>query len=171
MKTLYLMRHAKSDWTDSSQPDHDRPLNDRGREAAPMMGAHLQEGGHQPEVVICSTATRTRETLEALLEQLDVEPAVHLDPQIYLASPGEMLEVLRELPDTVDSALMVAHNPGTAILADALCSEGPASGLNSMRYKFPTAALAIIEMDVNGWDEVRTDCGRLIEFKRPRDLK
>jgi len=170
MKTLYLLRHAKSSWGDPSLADHDRPLNDRGRQAAPMMGAFLREGGHLPDFVLCSTAARTRQTLAAVLEELDVEPAIDWDGDLYLAGPNEMLNLLQAVPDTVESVLMVAHNPGTAVLADALCAQGEAVTLNLMRIKFPTAGLAIIDLEVDRWEEVRNDCGRLRSFTRPRDL-
>ena len=171
MKTLYLLRHAKSSWSDASLGDHDRPLNSRGYHAAPLMGAFLREGGHTPDFVLCSTAARTRQTLAAVLEELDVEPAIDWDGDLYLAGPQEMLDLLRAVPDTVESVLMVAHNPGTAILADALCAQGEATALALMRTKYPTAGLAIIDLEVDRWEETRSDCGRLVSFTRPRDLE
>ena len=171
MKTLYLLRHAKSSWADSSLADHDRPLNGRGRRAAPLMGAYLRDGGHRPELVLCSTSARTRETLEAVIGELDVQPGVDWDRDIYLGAPSRLLKLVRAVPDTVDSVLMVGHNPGTAILADALSAEGEEAELRLMRAKFPTAGLAIIDLEVDRWGEVHTDCGRLRTFVRPRDLE
>ncbi len=170
MKTLYLLRHAKSSWGDSTLADHDRPLNSRGRRAAPLIGAFLREQGHVPDLVLCSTATRTRETLAFLLEELGVEPAIDWDGDLYLAGPRQMLDLLGALPDTVESVLMIGHNPGTAILAEALCAEGDAAGLDLMRTKFPTAGLAIIHLEVDRWEETQGDCGRLLSFTRPSDL-
>lgn len=171
MKILYLLRHAKSSWGDPSLADHDRPLNARGRQAAPLMGAYLREGGHQPDFVLCSTATRTRETLAAVLEEMDIQPAIDWDGDIYLAAPDQLLDLLRSVPDTVESVLMVGHNPGTAILADVLCADGESPALDLMRTKFPTAALAIIELEVDRWEETQRDCGRLLSFTRPRELE
>ena len=171
MRTLYLLRHAKSSWADPSLADHDRPLNGRGRRAAPLMGAYLREGGHRPDLVLCSTAARTRETLAAVMEELDVEPEIDWDGDLYLAAPQQLLDLVRAVPDTVESVLMVAHNPGTAILAHVLCADGDAAELDLMRTKFSTAALAIIDLEVDRWEEVRSDCGRLRSFTRPRDLE
>ena len=170
MKTLYLLRHAKSSWADPSLADHDRPLNGRGRRAAKLMGAYLREGDHRPDLVLCSTAARTRETLADVMVELDVEPEIDWDGDLYLAAPHQMLDLLRAVPDTVESVLMVGHNPGTAILADVLCADGDAAALDLMRTRFPTAALAIIDLEVDRWEEVRDDCGRLRTFTRPRDL-
>ncbi len=170
MKILYLLRHAKSSWANPSLADHDRPLNGRGRRAAPLMGAYLRDGGHRPELVLCSTAARTRETLATVVQELDVEPEIDWDRDIYLAAPSQLLDFVRAVPDTVDSVLMVGHNPGTATLADALCADGNKSELDLMRTKFPTAGLAIINLEVDRWEDVQIDCGRLRSFTRPRDL-
>lgn len=150
--------------------DHDRPLNGRGREAARKMGQFLREGGHIPDLVLCSTASRTRETLANVLSALDAEPAIDLDGDLYLAGAGEMLDQIRAVPETVEAVLMIAHNPGTAVLADTLCADGDSDGLAHMRAKFPTAGLAIIELQVDRWEEARSDCGLLQSFTRPRDL-
>ncbi len=170
MKTLYMLRHAKSSWDDSSLPDHDRPLNKRGRAAAPRIGAHMKEAGHLPDLVLCSTAVRTRQTLDGVLCELETEPAVEFSEELYLSGPGEMLDLVRSVPDTVESVLLVSHNPGTGMLAAALSGEGPPERVHLMRAKFPTAGLAIIELRVDRWKDVESGCGSLKEFVRPRDL-
>ena len=170
MKTIYLLRHAKSSWDDSSLSDHDRPLNERGRAAAPRVGAHMQAMGYLPDLVLCSTSMRTRQTLDAVLSELDVEPAVEFEEDLYLAAPSEMLDLVRSVPDTVESVLIVSHNPGTGILAAALSGDGPEERIHLMRAKFPTTGLAIIELSVDRWKDVESGCGSLKEFVRPRDL-
>lgn len=170
MKTLYMLRHAKSSWDDSSLHDHDRPLNKRGRAAAPRIGAHMKEAGHLPDLVLCSTAVRTRQTLDGVLSELETEPAVEFSEELYLSGPGEMLDLVRSVPDTVESVLLVSHNPGTGMLAAALSGEGPPERIHLMRAKFPTAGLAIIELRVDRWKDVESGCGSLKEFVRPRDL-
>ncbi len=170
MKTLYLLRHAKSSWDDDSLSDHDRPLSGRGRAAAPRVGAHMREAGHLPDLVLCSTATRTTQTLDAVLSELEVEPAIEFEEELYLAGPGEMLDLVRSVPDTVESVLLVSHNPGTGMLAAALSGDGPQERIHLMRAKFPTAGLAIIELSVDRWKDIESGCGSLKEFVRPRDL-
>ena len=170
MKTLYMLRHAKSSWADGSLPDHDRPLNERGRAAAPRVGAYMQGAGYLPDLVLCSTATRTRRTLAAVLSEMEGEPTIEFQEELYLASAREMLDLVREVPDTVESVLMVGHNPGTGVMAAALSGGGPPERVHLMRAKFPTAGLAFIELSVDRWKDVDSGCGSLKEFVLPRDL-
>ena len=170
MKIVYLLRHAKSSWDQGSLRDHERPLALRGRRAAPLVGAHMRESGYLPDLVLCSTAVRTRETLEAILSELDCAPRVEWDEGIYLAAPEHLLEILQTAPEAAESILMVGHNPGTGMLADDLCDEGPIDQRQLMATKFPTAGLAIIELRVDRWEDARSGCGTLKEFTRPRDL-
>ena len=170
MKQLFLLRHAKSSWDDNSLADHDRPLSERGRAAAPRIGAYMRGGGYLPDLVLCSTSTRTRLTLDAVLAELGVEPAIEFEEELYLAAPGEMLDLVRSVPDTVEAVLMVAHNPGTGMLAAALSGDGLPQRMNLMRAKFPTTGLAIIELSVDRWKDTIGGCGTLKEFVRPRDL-
>ena len=170
MKTIFLLRHAKSSWDDNSVPDHDRPLNDRGRAAAPRIGAYMRHAGYLPDLVLCSTATRTRQTLDAVLSEWEVEPVFDFEESLYLADPGEMLDLVRSVPDTVEVVLLVAHNPGTGMLAAALTGDGAPERIHLMRAKFPTAGLAIIELSVDRWKDTVSGCGSLKEFIRPRDL-
>jgi phosphohistidine phosphatase len=170
MKTIFLLRHAKSSWEDDSLPDHDRPLSKRGRAAAPRIGAYMRGAGYLPDLVLCSTATRTRLTLHAVLSELGVEPAIEFQEELYLATPSEMINLVRSVPDTVEGILMVGHNPGTGMLAASLSGDGLPERISLMRAKFPTTALAIIELSVDRWKDVIDGCGTLKEFIRPRDL-
>ena len=170
MKTVFLLRHAKSSWDDSSLADHDRPLSKRGRNAAPRIGAYMRGADLRPDLVLCSTALRTRQTLQGVLSQLDVEPAIEFDEELYLSAPDEMLDLVRSVPDTVEAVLLVGHNPGTGMLAGHLSGFGLAENLKLMRAKFPTTALAIIELNVDRWKDTVGGCGTLKEFVRPRDL-
>ena len=170
MKTIFLLRHAKSSWDDDSLPDHDRPLSERGRDAAPRIGAYMSGAGYLPDLVLCSTATRTRLTLDAVLSELGVEPAIEFHEELYLAAPSEMLDLVRSVPDTVEAVLLVGHNPGTGMLAVTLSGDGLPERIYQMRAKFPTTGLAIIELSVDRWKDVVGGCGTLKEFIRPRDL-
>ena len=130
----------------------------------------MRDAGYLPDLVLCSTATRTRQTLDAVLSELEVEPAVEFLEDLYLAGPREMLDLVASVPDTVEAVLLVGHNPGTGILAAALSGEGSPESVHLMRAKFPTAGLAIIELSVDRWKDVVSGCGSLKEFVRPRDL-
>ena len=105
-----------------------------------------------------------------MLSELDVEPAIEFDEELYLAAPGEMLDFVRSVPDTVEAVLLVGHNPGTGMLAGDLSGYGLPEKLNLMGAKFPTTALAIIELNVDRWKDTVGGCGTLKEFVRPRDL-
>src|SRR4051794_26437716 len=125
MKRLYLLRHAKSSWKDPGLADHDRPLAGRGRRAAKAVARHLREQGIDPELVLCSTARRARETLERLEPALG-RGAVRVEPVLYGADAGALLEHLRGVSDAVGSVLVIGHNPGLQRLALGLARPAPA---------------------------------------------
>jgi phosphohistidine phosphatase len=161
---LLLLRHAKSSWDDSQLDDHDRPLAERGRRAAEDVGARLRESGLAPDLVLCSTATRTRQTLELLdLEQ----PAVRFEDRLYGADAEELLEVVRELPEEAGAVLVIGHNPGMHDLALRLAAAASGPEADHLRERFPTAALAVFESD-GGWAELAAGGGRLRSYVTPR---
>jgi len=112
MKRLILLRHAKSSWESDAVNDHSRPLNDRGRSEAPLLGPRLTERGCQPDLVLCSDATRARETWELAQSTMDPKPPVELERRLYLAGPHQVREVLTERDDAAETLLLVGHNPG-----------------------------------------------------------
>jgi phosphohistidine phosphatase len=170
MKTIFLLRHAKSSWREPDLDDHDRPLAGRGRRAAKAMGTHLEERAVRPSLILCSSARRTRETLDRLLPHLGPEPQVRIEREIYLASRGELLARLRRVDDCEDSVLLIGHNPGIAELARGLVGDGPAETIQRMNRKFPTAAFAAFALPLHRWQELTLGNTRLTEFTTPRDL-
>jgi phosphohistidine phosphatase len=162
-KLLVLLRHAKSSWADPDLLDHDRPLNRRGREAAALVGRRLRHEGPHPDLVLCSSATRTRQTLEllALPESVDVE----IEDQLYGAAASDLLERVRQVPARYAIVLLVSHNPGTEELARMLDRDGLV-GVD----KFPTAAVAMLRFAARGWDEIDGGRAQLDSFFTPRDL-
>ncbi len=171
MKNLILMRHAKSAWDDPHQKDIDRPLSARGRKAAPRMGAWLAEEGYRPDVVLCSTARRTRETLELLKPHLPQNVTVEFSGGLYLAPPREMLTEIGKVAATAQAVMLLGHNPGIGSLASLLAgSGGDEKALGAMHGKFPTAAIAVLGFNVGKWSEVAPESGILRAFIRPRDL-
>ena len=171
MRRLMLLRHAKSDWSKPGVPDHDRVLNARGREAAPKVGAYMVRHGLQPDLVVASTATRVRETLDLLLPALKAVPKVVRDARLYEADPGTLLRLARDTPPGVATLLMVGHNPGLADFAALLVGAGDARARARLAEKFPTAALAVIDFPFDGWSALQPKSGRLERFVIPRALK
>jgi|SoiMethySBSTD1v2_1073268.scaffolds.fasta_scaffold1717513_2 phosphohistidine phosphatase len=157
MKTLYLLRHAKSDWSDPSLADHDRPLNGRGRKARLVMAGHVE--GWDVDLVVSSTAARARATAEPLVTTLGCE--LRLDPAIYDASASELLAVVRALPDDARSVLLVGHNPGFEDLTELLAGSSP---------PYPTAALGTLELAIDRWAEAEPGTGTLEGHVTPADL-
>jgi phosphohistidine phosphatase len=167
MKRLYLLRHAKSSWKDNSLPDHDRPLARRGRRAAKAIARHMREHGIEPELVLCSTARRARETLDRVEPTLGA-PTVRVEPDLYAASAPAVLERLRSVPDTVESVMVIAHNPGLHELALELAR--PPSAASEVAAKYPTGALATLAFEASSWQELDRGTAELVELVRPRDL-
>jgi len=156
MKTLYLLRHAKSDWSDPALPDHDRPLNKRGKQGRRAVADHV--AGTAVDLVVCSTARRARSTAKPVVEALGCP--VDFDGSVYGAGPDELLDVLHALDDGLGAVMLVGHNPSMEDLTDVLCGASPA---------YPTAALGTIQLDVNRWVDVVPNCGTLAAFFTVRD--
>ena len=164
MKRLYLLRHAKSSWDEPSLPDAERPLAPRGRKAAKRIAGYAEREGIRPDLVICSTALRARQTLERVAPALG-EPEVAFDERLYGASEGELLARLREVPDSVESVLLVGHNPGTAQLLALLAGAG-----RPLPAEVPTGALASLSFRAAGWWELGPGSASLDAFVVPREL-
>jgi len=167
MKRIYLLRHAKSSWDDASLPDHDRPLAPRGRRAAEAIAQHMQDNDIEPELVLCSTARRARETLEGIEPALGGS-AIEFEDDLYAASARALLARLRDVPDTIGSVLLIAHNPGMQDLALELARPSPT--VDELAEKYPTAALATLETSASTWRELGPYGAELVGLVRPRDL-
>jgi phosphohistidine phosphatase len=169
MKTLVLMRHAKSAWDDADLPDTDRPLSPRGQKAAQRMGARLKKAGYRPDIVLCSTARRARETLELMADRLPKKAKVQHLTELYMAVPREMLNIVAKMPDSAETVMLIGHNPGMGSLVTWLAGEGDSELLSKIRRKFPTAGIAVVTFEVARWSEVTGEGGVLAAFLRPRD--
>ena len=168
MKTLILLRHAKSGWDDPVARDFDRPLNPRGQRAAATMGRHMKALGLAPDRVVASPAARVVETLEHVGAGYGGDLAPVWDKRVYLASAATLLDLVHELPDAADTAMIAGHNPGLEELVLGLVPGGALR--HDVEVKFPTAALAQIEFETDRWQDVEPGEGELIRFVRPRDL-
>ncbi len=174
MRTLLLLRHAKSSWDDPGLSDLDRPLAPRGRRAARALARHFQGASIRPDRILCSPATRTRQTLAALREGSDAPlhgVPVEEDGTIHEAHPRDLLGRIREVPETVDTLLVVGHNPGMADLALRLLGSGAHHpSVDRLREKVPTGALITLEHPEDGWTGLAPGSCRLASFLRPADL-
>ncbi len=154
MKTLLLLRHAKSSWKDETLPDHDRPLNKRGKKDAPRMGERLREEGFQPDIVLCSTAVRAQDTAQLALESAGLDPELLPREDLYAFEPGAYLHALSNLDDRYDQVLIVGHNPAMEELL---------TGLTGEHLPMPTAALAHIELPIDAWKNISFGMGARLE--------
>jgi len=171
MRRLMLLRHAKSDWSTPGTRDHDRPLNARGREAAPKMGAYMVRHALLPDLVIASTAKRVVETLDLVLAAFKQQPNVRSEAGVYEAGPDRLLDIVKRTPRSVHSLLMVGHNPGFAELATMLIASGEVETRQRLIEKFPTAGLAVIDFALDDWGKLHPRAGRLDRFVVPRTLE
>ena len=169
MKRLWLLRHAKSSWDQPSLPDPDRPLAPRGRRAAEVLAAHLAAADVRPTVVLCSSSLRTRETLAAILPALGDALEIRIERALYGAGAAQLLDRLRQVSNRASSAMLIAHNPGIQDLALALAAGGPA--LAGLREKFPTGALAGLELDVERWPDLDHGTATATTVVTPRSLE
>jgi phosphohistidine phosphatase len=167
-KRVHLLRHAKSSWADPGQADRERPLTPRGRRAARRLAVHLRESGADPDLVLCSPAARTMQTLELVRPGLAGRPEVLVEDGLYGASARELLARLRRLPDEVRAVLVVGHNPGLQELAVLLSREGELRA--RARDRFPTAALATLALRGDRWEALDEAGADLIAYVTPRAL-
>ena len=170
MPTLLVLRHAKSSWSDGGLSDHDRPLNDRGVREAPRMALHLVHAVPRPARVLCSTALRARQTLDAVLAALPAPPPpVSLEPELYLAPAARLLARLHELPPETEVALLVGHNPGLEDLVRGLAGDGDPEAAARLDEGLKTATLAVLRLS-GPWSALGPGKARLEALVRPRDL-
>lgn len=160
MKTLFILRHAKSSWSDPSLSDFDRPLNERGSRTAPFMGKLMRKNSFNPKVILSSPALRAKETAIAVKKSGEFGAPLHFEPRIYEAGPEDLRQVVADLDEAYASAMLVGHNPGV---------EGLIGFLTGKIEPMPTAALAVISMDTKRWTEVDYHCGKLLAVYRPKD--
>jgi phosphohistidine phosphatase len=171
VKRLWLLRHAKSSWDDPSRSDTDRPLAPRGRRAAELMAAHLAASDVRPSVVLCSSSLRTRETLAAILPALGDALEVRIERALYGAGAAELLQRLRQVPTTAPSVMLIGHNPGIQDLALGLAASGRGPALAALRDKFPTGALATVDVEVEHWRDVDNGTATATTLVTPRSLE
>lgn len=163
MKTLLLMRHAKSSWKQPELPDYERPINKRGRKDAPAMGNLLKERDLIPQLILSSSALRARQTADALIETCCHNSEVQFLDSFYMAEADEYLLTLRNLPDTRNLVMVIGHNPGLETLLQILSGQ-----IESL----PTAVIAHLNLPIDCWSDLRSDtAGELLEIWKPREVR
>lgn len=161
MKTLFLLRHAKSSWNDASLTDFERPLNERGQHAAPLIGEFMRRQKLRPDLILCSPAERARQTIALINQAAAFKAELRYDERIYAATRARLQAIISQIDDSVGKVLLVGHNPGLEELIESLTGEV---------LRMPTAALAHITLNIERWSETREQCGQLIRQIKPKEL-
>ncbi len=162
MKTILLMRHAKSSWNNPHLTDHDRPLNKRGEHDALRMGEWLNQNNIVPDMLLCSTATRAKMTAEGFLETCAFDGKVQYLQSLYHGGPEDYFDALIALPEDIEYPMIIGHNPGMEYFLDLLCN---------VQEHMPTAAIAVIQLSIHNWSEINDDVeGQLINLWKPREI-
>lgn len=163
-KTLYLVRHAKSSWSDASLADRDRPLNKRGRRSAPDMGRRLAAEGHQPDLIISSPARRAFSTAKKIAKEVGFNRSeIIKDESLYFSGTSSMLDLLETLDDRYQKVMIVGHNPAMTSLLNILC--------DSPIHNMPTCAIAVISFDMESWSELSLEGGDLLAYDFPKNTE
>jgi phosphohistidine phosphatase len=170
MRRLILFRHAKSSWDDPSLPDHDRPLNPRGMAAAPRMGAWLAAEGLVPDHVACSSSVRTLETWRLASAEMPGAPQPVVTPPIYEADVGDLMGVIQGAPAGAQTVMAIGHEPTMSGLTYRLAATPVSTDCARAFEKFPTAAIAVFDVAIEGWRDLRFGAAHFTRFVVPREL-
>ena len=170
MKTVILMRHAKSAWDSPELADIDRPVAPRGIAAGEKMAAWLKKHMLNPQLIMCSTARRARDTLELIRPALPKTVKTRLMQELYMALPRELLTCLAKAPGGLDEVMVIGHNPGLHDFASWVIGTGEKKAVSDLRKKFPTAAIAVITFDTPNWSSLDGEAGTLKTFVTPKAL-
>ena len=163
MKTLLLMRHAKSSWKDENLKDHERPLKKRGRKDSKRIAKVIEKNNLVPDLILCSTATRARQTVDVVVETLSFNNQIVYSDNLYMGEPQDLIKALSQLDNANNSVMIVAHNPGLEAYLQIIDGEIEA---------VPTAALGYLVLVLDDWKDISFDTmGDLLGFWKPKDLK
>ncbi|WP_237152533.1 SixA phosphatase family protein [Oryzibacter oryziterrae] len=170
MPRLFLLRHAKSSWANPGMEDFDRPLNGRGVASVPLIARYMAEHDFQPDLVLCSSAQRTRETFAGLLPFLSHDFEVRFLEALYEPTDDSYIPALRRLGGSAKNLLLIGHNPTMQMTALDLAGDGEAEMVASVTLKYPTAALAVLDLPISDFADIRRRIGTLVDYVCPRDL-
>jgi phosphohistidine phosphatase len=170
MLTLTIIRHAKSSWGDPLLRDIDRPLNLRGKSQAQRMGTYLTKKLIKPDIILCSTAKRARQTLKHLKKNWHTQARILKESQLYLASLSTITMLLEEFGAGHSHIMIIGHNPGLHMLANRLADKGPVDSMRLLTEKYPTSTVCVIRSDADNWKEIENARGELLLFATPKIL-
>nr|WP_321482542.1 histidine phosphatase family protein [uncultured Cohaesibacter sp.] len=170
MLRLFLLRHAKSSWSDPSLHDFDRPLNKRGQRDAPKIGRVMKARHYNPDRILCSSAQRTKETMAGIIPSLTGDVSLRLLDALYEGNNPNYLSLLKENAKDSKNLMIVGHNTGLQDIAVELTGSGDPELIMQMRVKYPTAALAILEFNCGDWNDIAKKSGHLLDFIKPKDI-
>ncbi|WP_417693666.1 SixA phosphatase family protein [Roseibium sp.] len=170
MLRLLLLRHAKSDWSNPALDDFDRPLNQRGEKVTEVMAEYINETCPPPDLILCSTSVRTRQTLKGLLDHIAVDTDIQLRGELYEDSEEDYLPLLQNLDSVAETVLLIGHNPATEDTASRLYGTGSQVAFADLSEKYPTGALTVLTFPISRWTDLREGSGTLERFIKPRDL-
>lgn len=161
MKTLYIVRHAKSSWKDQKLDDFERPLNKRGRKNAPFMGATLKKRGVMPDFIMASPANRAAMTARIIAFQIDYPlEEIFYDESLYGIGARDAIDLIKVINDDVSRLMLVGHNPGLTSLANRL-GDDPVSNI-------PTCGVYAVRLDISSWEKMNDRCGKTEFFEYPK---
>ena len=163
MKTLFLMRHAKSSWKDDSLADHERPLKKRGKKDIKLIAKVIKKNDLKPDLIITSSAVRAKETAELLAEAIGFKGKIVVSDNLYMGEPSDYMEILTDIKEKFGSVLIVGHNPGLEAYLQIIDGEIEA---------LPTAGLGYLMLAVDEWEDITLETmGDLVGFWKPKDLR
>jgi phosphohistidine phosphatase len=169
MLTLYILRHAKSSWALPGVNDHDRSLNDRGINDLPKIGQMMKANGFVPDMVLCSSAKRTQDTLEGVLLELATKPPVSISSDLYASGSDYYLRIIKNAPDC-KSLMIVGHNPMCDEITRLLVKDGEAQAIADLAEHYPTGTLAVMEFEEDDWQDIKPKSAFLKVFQIPKNI-
>ncbi|MEM7620765.1 MAG: histidine phosphatase family protein [Pseudomonadota bacterium] len=170
MRTLLLLRHGKSSWDNPDLCDFERPLNQRGKASVPLVGGFINQQVLKPDIILCSAARRTRQTLKLLRNHVDFNCEIQFLDELYLISEKNLLQILRELPQLYKTVLVIGHNPTMHTLSMNFTANADPSDMSLLTQKFPTCGLAVLEFHIQSWVDICFQSALLKHFTTPKML-
>ena len=170
MKKLYILRHAKSAYPENTD-DHSRPLNKRGENSCRLIASYMKENNIGPEVILSSDAMRTKQTTKNILKILGSDVKPEFSEKLYLATAGEILKVISKVESSVNSLMIVSHNPGVENLVSLITGGGDKDSMNRLRVKYPTAGLSCLKIDIDNWEYINPSQAYLEGFYNTKNVR